>query len=255
MLADTSAVTPGKPFRIGVRLTIDPGWHVYWTNPGDAGLPTRVTFTGPDGFTIAPVQFPTPLRIEEPGPIVMFGYENSILLTALVTPPAQLPADFSGHFGVSVSYLVCADLCIPGKGADAITLPTSPTPAPANTDLFDTYGRQIPVDISQSADVASAECSGAAGPSGSPKPVVLTIQWKQAAPASIQFMQDLNDVYNFGPVQVKSSGNTTWITVPVETMAGKSAAGQKLQAVVGYENAAGERRGVIVPVFLPDSSS
>src|ERR1700722_3147986 len=75
LLANTSAIQPGKPFWLGVRLTIDPGWHVYWKNPGDAGLATRVKFTLPNGFSAGPLQFPTPHRFDQPGNIVAFGYE------------------------------------------------------------------------------------------------------------------------------------------------------------------------------------
>jgi DsbC/DsbD-like thiol-disulfide interchange protein len=249
LLSDVSAIAPGKPFHLGVKLTIDPGWHVYWTNPGDAGLPTRVTFTAPGGFTVADVQFPTPTRIEDPGNIVMFGYENSVLLTAIVTPPAQLSQDFSGKFNVSASWLVCSDVCIPGKGEDSINLPMSVTAAPANADLFDSSARQIPVDLSQCPDVQSVQSTGAPGPSGSPGAIQLTIVWKQSAPSSVQFMQELNDVYNFGPVKVDSNQNTTLIGFSVETMAAKSSAGQNITAVIGYINQAGQRRGVVVPIF------
>ena len=110
LLADVSALQPRKPFWLGVRLSIDPGWHVYWKNPGDAGLPTRVTFTLPDGFTAGPLQFPTPRRFLQPGNIVVFGYENSVLLLTKITPPANLPADFQGQFQANVSWLVCSDV-------------------------------------------------------------------------------------------------------------------------------------------------
>src|SRR5271170_1748892 len=80
LFADVSAIQPGKPFWLGVRLSIDPGWHIYWKNAGDAGLPTRVKFTLPDGFSAGPLQFPTPHRFDQPGNIVAFGYEDSVLL-------------------------------------------------------------------------------------------------------------------------------------------------------------------------------
>ncbi|MGH9456403.1 MAG: hypothetical protein ACRD2J_02035, partial [Thermoanaerobaculia bacterium] len=35
LIADTVRVQPGTPFTAGVHLTIAPGWHVYWENPGD----------------------------------------------------------------------------------------------------------------------------------------------------------------------------------------------------------------------------
>ncbi len=251
-LADTSAIAPGKPFRLGIKLTIDPGWHVYWTNPGDAGLPTRVTFTAPDGFTIGDMQYPTPVRIEDPGNIVMFGYEDSVLLFATVTPPAQLPQDFSGKFSASVKWLVCQDVCIPGKGEDSINLPASETAAPVNTELFDAAAREVPVDASQSPDVDSVQSTGAPGPSGSPGAMELTINWKHSAPASVQFLPEINDVYNIGSVKVNSNQNTTRISYSVETMAGKSSLGQDLSAVIGFQNPQGERRGVIVALYNSD---
>ena len=45
LLSDVSAIQPGKPFWLGVHLTVDPGWHVYWKNPGDAGLPVPGFFS------------------------------------------------------------------------------------------------------------------------------------------------------------------------------------------------------------------
>ena len=40
VVADTAGVEPGASFRLGVLLEMEPGWHTYWENPGDAGLPT-----------------------------------------------------------------------------------------------------------------------------------------------------------------------------------------------------------------------
>src|SRR5580658_1441092 len=132
LLADVSAVQPGKPFWLGVKLTIDPGWHVYWKNPGDSGLPTRVKFSLPDGFTAGALEFPTPSRFVLPGNIVCFGYENSVLLLAKVTPPQTLPADSRSDCEAQVSWLVCSDVCIPGKASVSLTLGTSASPDSPN---------------------------------------------------------------------------------------------------------------------------
>ena len=45
LVSDTDAVAPGKPFRVGLRLRLAPGWHTYWQNPGDAGVPPELTLT------------------------------------------------------------------------------------------------------------------------------------------------------------------------------------------------------------------
>ena len=41
MLADVKAVQAGHPFKLGVELEMDPGWHTYYKECGDAGMPTR----------------------------------------------------------------------------------------------------------------------------------------------------------------------------------------------------------------------
>ena len=50
LLADTTAIVPGKPFEVGVLLEMEPSWHTYWEYPGDAGLPTSISWTLPEGF-------------------------------------------------------------------------------------------------------------------------------------------------------------------------------------------------------------
>ena len=49
LVSDTDAVTPGQPFRVGLRLRLTPGWHTYWHNPGDAGVAPDLDLTLPAG--------------------------------------------------------------------------------------------------------------------------------------------------------------------------------------------------------------
>src|SRR6185369_17626506 len=89
LLADVKTVEAGKPFHVGVRLHIKPGWHVYWINPGDAGLPTRVKFSLPDGFKAGELKYPLPVRFEQGG-VIGYGYHDEVMLIAEITPPADL---------------------------------------------------------------------------------------------------------------------------------------------------------------------
>ena len=58
LVADTAAIAPGKPFTVGVRLRMEPGWHVYWQFAGDSGAPPKIDWELPDGFKTGPVQWP-----------------------------------------------------------------------------------------------------------------------------------------------------------------------------------------------------
>ena len=244
LLANVTAIQPGKPFWLGVRLAIDPGWHVYWKNPGDAGLPTRVKLTLPDGFTADPLQFPTPSRFEQPGNIVVFGYENSVMLLTKVTPPPDLPANFQGQFQAAVTWLVCSDICVPGKAALNLTLGTSPQSSPANRELFDDWLGQLPVKWAGNPEVVSVDAST----SGK---VIVEVAWTHAAPDSVDFLpEDLED-YSIEGVQVKSAQNTTTIGFTAKPLAGKNPGPTTLEAVLGYFNRDGKRRGLIFSVALP----
>ncbi|NDB96500.1 MAG: thiol:disulfide interchange protein, partial [Verrucomicrobia bacterium] len=44
LLAEPKSVEPGKPMTLGLRFRPVPGWHIYWENPGDSGLPPSVTW-------------------------------------------------------------------------------------------------------------------------------------------------------------------------------------------------------------------
>src|SRR5436305_7494309 len=88
LLCDRAAIEAGKTFDVGVLLTIKPGWHVYWKNPGDSGIATSVDFKLPEGFSVGELQFPVPERIEAPGGLVNYGYTNEVMLLATVTPPS-----------------------------------------------------------------------------------------------------------------------------------------------------------------------
>jgi thiol:disulfide interchange protein DsbD len=145
LLADRAPVAPGSTVRVGLHLTQDAGWHTYWKSPGDIGLPTEITWTLPEGVTVAPHVYPVPQRFEQDGQ-VSFGYENQVLLVSDMVVPASLPP---GTYTVAASanWLVCKTTCIPGDAELEMTLevaaraPLTPT---AYAPLFDHYAAQHP---------------------------------------------------------------------------------------------------------------
>src|ERR1700755_1591095 len=64
LVSDVESVQPGQPFLVGVRFKIDSDWHIYWKNPGDSGIPPKITWNLPPGFTVGDLQWPVPKRIE-----------------------------------------------------------------------------------------------------------------------------------------------------------------------------------------------
>ena len=82
LLSEVQTVEAGHSFRVGVRLALAPGWHVYWRNPGEAGLASEVTFEG-SGLAFGPLQWPAPATLLSPdGSIVTYGYSQEVVLAA-----------------------------------------------------------------------------------------------------------------------------------------------------------------------------
>jgi thiol:disulfide interchange protein/DsbC/DsbD-like thiol-disulfide interchange protein len=143
VLADTSAIVPGKPFTAGLLLRMMPGWHTYWKFSGDAGLPTEIKWNLPPGWKVGEIQWPIPLKTNDPGDIQTYGYQDEILLLQEITPPAKI--DISPvKLSAEANWLVCEKICIPGSANFQLELPTSATADPKNTDLFARYRRLLP---------------------------------------------------------------------------------------------------------------
>jgi thiol:disulfide interchange protein/DsbC/DsbD-like thiol-disulfide interchange protein len=143
LLADTSAIIPGKPFTAGLLLRMAPDWHTYWKFSGDAGLPTEIKWKLPAGWKVGEIQWPIPLKTNDPGDIQTYGYQDEVLLMQEITPPAKI--DISPvKLSAEANWLVCEKICIPGGANLELELPTSTTADPKNTDLFARYRRLLP---------------------------------------------------------------------------------------------------------------
>jgi thiol:disulfide interchange protein DsbD len=113
LLVDAERVAPGVPFRAGVRFELDRGWHVYWRNSGQSGLPTELEWQV-EGARIGPIQWPAPAIFREAdGFIITYGYAGEVLLTSEIA----FPADARGErtLGVAADFLACKVQCIPGR--------------------------------------------------------------------------------------------------------------------------------------------
>lgn len=105
---------------VGLYFKLEPGWHVYWKNAGDAGEPPHIEWTLPAGVTAGAMQFPAPQRLPL-GPLMDFGYENEVLfpMTLQVAPTVKAG---KAVIDAKVDWLVCQDRCIPGKADLSTTL-------------------------------------------------------------------------------------------------------------------------------------
>lgn len=113
----------GKPAWLGLSLEHQPGWHTYWKNAGDSGLPTQLDWTLPRGLTAGPTVWPLPHKLSV-ADLTNYGFEGRVLLAAPLTLASGFnPAGKPIEVQLKASWLVCRQECIPQEGSFRLTLP------------------------------------------------------------------------------------------------------------------------------------
>ena len=112
LIKDHSDFVPGTSINIGLKVSMDKGWHTYWRNPGDSGGPIVIDWDLPKGFSVSDIKWPLPEKIEYP-PLMTYGYEDFVIYPMVLS----IPADYSDdYFEMAADILICADVCIPESG-------------------------------------------------------------------------------------------------------------------------------------------
>jgi DsbC/DsbD-like thiol-disulfide interchange protein len=147
--SERDGITPGQPFTLGLRLLHAPGWHSYWLVPGDAGLPTRLTWHLPAGVRAGPILWPAPHRLAV-GPLVDYGYEGDTLLLTDLQAAKELQLGSEVRIEARAQWLMCHDVCIPASQDLTITLPVREAAAlhpSANAGAFEHSRARVPSDL------------------------------------------------------------------------------------------------------------
>jgi thiol:disulfide interchange protein DsbD len=132
LIADQNAVVPGGSLWLGVRFTLDPGWHIYWVNPGDSGAPPALSWHLPGGFRASPAEWPVPERIPVSS-LVNYGYHGDVVLPVEIRVPSRLEVGRRTALGATVKWLVCRELCIPGDARLELAMPVRPSSQPPSS--------------------------------------------------------------------------------------------------------------------------
>jgi DsbC/DsbD-like thiol-disulfide interchange protein len=99
---------------LGLHFDIEPGWHIYWKNPGDTGAPPTWKISG---VRTGEVMWPAPTR-HESNDILDYVYEGSVTILFATDPLA------AGTLSMEVDWLVCKDVCLAGSGhAETVMVP------------------------------------------------------------------------------------------------------------------------------------
>ena len=129
----------GGEVELAIHMRPAPGWHGYWLNPGDAGLPMQVNWRLPKGFAAGPLRYPVPTRLTVAG-IMNYVFERDYAVLVRL----RVPVDARGTVPVRADarWLACTDkICVPEQGELSLDLPVGAgTPDRAQ---FDAWRRQL----------------------------------------------------------------------------------------------------------------
>jgi thiol:disulfide interchange protein DsbD len=124
LISERTVVRPGDTFLVGLRLSMDPHWHIYWRTPGGPGLPPDIRWTLPEGAAVGPFLWQPPHMMPLEG-LMQYGFDGDFVLPFEVTVPRTLaPGDVFAADALA-SWLICKDLCVPEETAFSVSWPVA----------------------------------------------------------------------------------------------------------------------------------
>jgi DsbC/DsbD-like thiol-disulfide interchange protein/cytochrome c biogenesis protein CcdA len=147
-LVPEAPATPGKPVTLALHFTPEPGWHGYWSNPGDAGYGLDLKWHLPDGWKAGEPQYPVPQMLSIGGLMNhVYEAEYAVLVPLSVPPGATGPTPLA----VDANWLACTrEVCVPEKATLTAVIPASR----ARDARFDRWRAAIPALLDQRASLA-----------------------------------------------------------------------------------------------------
>ena len=110
ILFNDTFIESDQEFIAAIKFTLTPGWHIYWKNPGDSGLPPEINWKLPKGLEVKEILWPVP-ELASLDPLTSYGYYDELVL------PIRFIAgegfSFDQNFSAFISFLICDDICIP----------------------------------------------------------------------------------------------------------------------------------------------
>jgi len=252
-VANVRAVVPGGAFTIGLVMRMDPGWHTYWMNPGDAGLATKIEWNVPPGFAPGAIRWPLPEKRLDSGDVQSYAYSGENMLLIPFTAPSSLKPGSRVTLRAHVSWLECRNICVPGDATAEITLPVVAGSAqPDNDRLFATYEERVPRRLGADAGIVFAAAAG----KGS---VTLTLTpgssstLAASGPGAPDFYPGSFGDLIMGRTSVEARPERVTMTVPV-TAGGDIKSPVEVSGVILYGLAGGRRQAAEVHFEVPVSA-
>lgn len=213
LLLSSPSVVKGTQRRLGVLLDLEPGWHVYWRNPGGTGIAPELGLAA-DGSTIGEIAWPAPQTFAEAdGLFTTWGYQGSVLLSAPLlarSPSIVNQAGEAGKSGTDVPMaranarvLICRTQCVPAEFELSTPLDSALAPRDqAIVDrLFEDSLAQVPISAALIGLEAQAHWTIASPAPDEPAALELTLETCRGSLADCPSLAQMADSSLFIPME------------------------------------------------------
>ena len=144
ILTESTSITPGDELLIGFKFTLNPGWHTYWENPGDAGEGASIKWNLPNDVSASEILWPGPQRIPVE-PLMTFGYEDEVvLLTKIYTSETTI---VPLNLNALVSWYTCKEICIPQEAEVSIPIKLGNKTPSVSKAILDQTLEEVPIQF------------------------------------------------------------------------------------------------------------
>ena len=145
LITESDLISSDETILVGLKFKLNPGWHTYWENPGDAGAGASVVWELPPNFTATEILWPGPKKIPVE-PLMTYGYEDEALLLTKITSPKVLT--YPVNIRAKVSWFTCKDICLPQEGEVSIKLHQGSKSENKSTLTLREMEKTVPTDLS-----------------------------------------------------------------------------------------------------------
>ena len=198
LVLSAESAKPGDTVMAGVFLQMDEGWHTYWRNPGEFGIPTTIEWELPPGITAGEIQWPVPEKATVANATTYQYYREVVLLV-----PLKLSEDLKTggvEIAAKVEWLECdtGGKCVKGNQNVSASLKISAATKPSgDADLIEAWRKRLPHGGTNLDVTASWQISGGTNSR------ILVVEWKNPKLAMpVDFFPYENTNYDVAPLTV-----------------------------------------------------
>lgn len=249
LVSDVSSVKPGDTFSVGVLFELKPGWHIYWKNPGDSGLPTTLNLDLPKGFEEGSLKWPVPEKFISNNVNLNYGYKDSILLWREIKAPDDVSRIFPLEIKGKTSWVSCREICIPGETDVKLNLNFVYSFTANSSSLFEKWRQKLPLknDKLENYMTISEDIENR----GNSKLHKITIEWEQhikdfgffPAPPNSLKLEDIN--YSHNGIE-----NRSQITFTTSVFKGHKLNVKTLDSLLVWTDKTGKKTGIELPIKI-----